>query len=79
MVDVARWLDELGLGNYAPAFVENNVDSETLSHLTSEDLREIGVVSVSHRRKLLAAITALGEDNARQSTTGSPRVSTRPT
>lgn len=57
--DVARWLSALGLEAYAQAFKENDVDAETLGRLTVEDLRELGVVSIGHRRKLLAAVAAL--------------------
>jgi len=58
-VDIAEWLDGLGLGRYAPAFVENEVDWEILPRLTADDLREMGVVAVGHRRRLLEAIAAL--------------------
>ena len=58
-MDIAAWLGGLGLGQYARAFAENGVDAEVLSLLTAEDLREIGVSAVGHRRKLIDAITAL--------------------
>jgi class 3 adenylate cyclase len=51
----------LGLEQYAPAFRDNDVDGEVLPELTADDLISIGVTSVGHRRKLLAAIAALGE------------------
>ena len=57
---VAAWLRVLGLGQYAPAFRDNDVDSEVLPQLTVDDLISIGVTSVGHRRKLLAAIASLG-------------------
>lgn len=57
--DVAAWLEGLGLSAYAAAFAENDVDGRTLPLLTAEDLQEIGVRSVGHRRRLLAAIAAL--------------------
>ena len=63
MVDVGALLKVLGLGQYAKAFADNDVDAETLAKLTVEDLKEIGVKSVGHRRKLLDAITRLGQDN----------------
>jgi class 3 adenylate cyclase/predicted ATPase len=59
-MDVAAWLRGLGLEQYAPAFRDNDVDDEVLPQLTSDDLISIGVTSVGHRRKLLAAIAALG-------------------
>jgi SAM domain (Sterile alpha motif) len=58
--DVAAWLRGLGLEQYAPAFRDNDVDGEVLPQLTSDDLISIGVTSVGYRRKLLAAIAALG-------------------
>lgn len=57
--DVAGWLRALGMGAYAQAFKENDIDAQTLGQLTTEDLRELGVVSIGHRRKLLAAIASL--------------------
>src|SRR4051812_24115141 len=59
-MDVVVWLRGLGLEQYAPAFRDNDVDGEVLPELTSDDLISIGVTSVGHRRKLLAAIASLG-------------------
>ena len=58
-VDVADWLSGLGLGHYAPAFAANDIDGEVLRELTADDLIGLGVTSIGHRRKLLAAIAAL--------------------
>ena len=58
-MDVRAWLESLGLGDYANAFVANDVDAVLLLSLTVEDLRDMGVVSVGHRRRLLDAIAAL--------------------
>ncbi|MFQ5953855.1 MAG: adenylate/guanylate cyclase domain-containing protein, partial [Kiloniellales bacterium] len=58
-MDVGAWLDALGLGEYAQAFAENDIDAETLSELTAEDLKELGVSKLGHRKKLLAAINDL--------------------
>jgi len=58
-MDVAAWLRGLGLEQYARAFRDNDVDGEVLPELTADDLISIGVTSVGHRRKLLAAIAAL--------------------
>jgi class 3 adenylate cyclase len=59
-MDVAAWLRGLGLEQYASAFRDNDIDGDLLRRLTAEDLRELGVASVGHRRRLLDAITALG-------------------
>jgi hypothetical protein len=58
-VNVAAWLHDLGLEQYKRAFSENDIDAAVLAHLTADDLIGIGVTSVGHRRKLLAAIAAL--------------------
>src|SRR5215831_18420674 len=63
-VDVAAWLNRLGLEQYEQAFRENDVDAEVLQELTAEDLIGLGVTSIGHRRKLLAAIAALREQLA---------------
>ena len=59
-MDIAAWLRGLGLERYETAFRDNDVDAEVLPELTAEDLISIGVTSVGHRRKLLAAIASLG-------------------
>jgi class 3 adenylate cyclase len=57
--DLPAWLAEMGLAAYAPAFIENHIDLELLASLTGDDLREVGVVSVGHRKRLLEAIARL--------------------
>ena len=59
-MDVAVWLRGLGLEQYAPAFRANEIDGRTLPKLTAEDLKDLGVTLVGHRRLLLDAIAALG-------------------
>ena len=61
---VAAWLRGLGLEQYTTAFRDNDVDGEVLPELTADDLITIGVTSVGHRRKLLAAIAALKSETA---------------
>ena len=58
-MDVAAWLREIGLGQYASAFRENDIDASLLPTLTAEELRELGVSSLGHRKRLLAEIAAL--------------------
>ena len=58
-MDVARWLNGLGLGQYAQAFEDNAVDAALLPALTADDLKDLGVGAVGHRRRLLEAITEL--------------------
>lgn len=60
-MDVEAWLKTLGLEQYAQAFRDNDIDGELLTKLTGDDLKDIGVSSVGHRRKLLEAISALNQ------------------
>jgi class 3 adenylate cyclase/predicted ATPase len=58
-MDVKGWLRRLGLAQYEAAFRENEIDDTVLPSLTAEDLKDLGVGSIGHRRKLLDAIAAL--------------------
>src|SRR4051795_1823221 len=58
-MDVGQWRRELGLEQYEAAFRANDVDAEMLPTLTGEELKDIGISSLRHRRRLLEAITAL--------------------
>jgi class 3 adenylate cyclase/predicted ATPase len=58
-MDVGAWLRNLGLEQYATAFRENEIDDKVLPTLTAEDLRDVGVGPVGHRRRLLDAIATL--------------------
>ena len=58
-MDIADWLRRLGLHQYESVFRDNDVDTETLPSLTADDLRELGITSLGHRKKLLSAIAAL--------------------
>jgi class 3 adenylate cyclase len=65
-MDVVVWLRGLGLGKYEAAFRENEIDEAVLPNLTAEDLKDLGVGIVGHRRKLLEAIAALRADTTRR-------------
>jgi class 3 adenylate cyclase/predicted ATPase len=58
-MEVGDWLRGLGLGQYETAFRENEVDERVLPKLTSEDLKELGVAALGHRRMILSAIGEL--------------------
>ena len=58
-MDIAKWLRSLGLQQYEQAFRDNDIEAETLPQLTADDLVALGITSIGHRRKLLAAIDAL--------------------
>ena len=61
-IDVADWLRGLGLEQYAKAFRDSDIDESVLGHVTADDLIGVGVASIGHRRKLLAAIAALNSE-----------------
>src|SRR5215470_18002469 len=61
-MDLGGWLRSLGLGQYEAAFRENEIDDTVLPSLTAEDLKDLGVSIVGHRRKLLDAIAASRAD-----------------
>jgi class 3 adenylate cyclase len=56
MQQVADWLEKLGLGQYAQRFAENDIDFALFTKLTDADLKELGVISLGHRKRLLEAI-----------------------
>jgi class 3 adenylate cyclase len=61
-MEIVVWLRSLGLGQYEAAFRDNEIDETVLPNLTAEDLKDLGVSVVGHRRKLLDAIAALRID-----------------
>jgi class 3 adenylate cyclase len=58
-MDIGGWLRSFGLEQYEAAFRENAVNEKVLPSLTAEDLKDLGVGLVGHRRALLDAIAAL--------------------
>ena len=60
-MDTANWLRSLGLEQYEALFRQNDIDGEVLPTLGADDLRELGITSLGHRKKLLAAIAALAD------------------
>jgi class 3 adenylate cyclase len=61
-MDIVVWLRSLGLGKYEAAFRENEITEKVLPNLTAEDLKDLGISIVGHRRTLLDAIAALRSD-----------------
>ncbi len=59
MQQIADWLQKLGLGQYAQGFADNDINFTILSDLSDQDLKELGVSSLGHRRQLLRAIAEL--------------------
>ncbi len=57
--DLAVWLRSVGLEQYEAVFRENPISEKVLPRLTAEDLKDLDVSIVGHRRVLLDAITDL--------------------
>ena len=68
-MDIAAWLRGLGLERYEADFRDNEIDWGLLPKLTADDLKDIGVTAVGHRRMLLDAIAALGASAATSTVT----------
>lgn len=54
MAEIEDWLRALGLEKYVPIFDRHEIDLNALTHLTEDDLKEIGL-PLGPRRKILAA------------------------
>ena len=74
-MDIAAWLRDLGMQQYEQAFRDNAVDADVLRELTTDDLKDLGVNLVGHRRKLLVAIAVLRSEAPVSS---APSASTEP-
>ena len=78
-MDVVVWLRGLGLEQYAQLFRDNDIDGEILCGMTADDLKELGISSFGHRRRLLNAIAALGgERPTRDLAQSAPSVASAP-
>jgi hypothetical protein len=58
MQDLAQWLEELGMSEYAQRFAENRIDLSVLPELTDQHLKDIGI-ALGDRLKMLRAIREL--------------------
>jgi SAM domain (Sterile alpha motif) len=65
-VDIGAWLQSLSLERYEQQFLDNEIDWSILPKLTAEDLKDLGVTLVGHRRRLLEAIAALEPQPAQE-------------
>src|SRR6516165_12269593 len=76
-MDIAAWLRGLGLARYEAAFRDNEIDWSLLPKLTADDLKDIGVAAVGHRRWLLDAIAVLRSEEAKAAVVGPTLVAAR--
>lgn len=62
--DVCKWLVEAGFEQFTETFVFNEVDWQMLVELSNEDLKDLGVAKLADRKKLLAAVALLNNDDS---------------
>ena len=62
--EVGDWLEFLNLGQYKNTFLENDIKGYHLSDLTKDELRELGVEKLGHRKTIDDAIKKLVTDNS---------------
>ena len=74
-MDIGGWLRGLGLERYEQAFRENEIDLRVLPELTADDLKELGVSAIGHRRLLLKAIADLAAGAGRAAAEDVPAAS----
>ena len=75
-MDIGGWLRGLGLERYERVFRENEIDERVLPELTADDLKELGVTAIGHRRLLLKAIADLAVGAGRAVADDAPAVPT---
>jgi class 3 adenylate cyclase len=56
MSEVEQWLEGLSLACYAPAFAAHRIEFDLLGELGDDDLKQLGVEALGHRKRLLRAI-----------------------
>ena len=66
-LDIVSWLKSLDFDEYVDQFIENSIDMEVLLDLNTEDLKELGVNKIGHRKLLLKAILNLQNYNSENS------------
>src|SRR5262245_33141554 len=59
MSEVRKWLEAIGLGQYADAFETNAIDMELLRQVDDQILKDIGVSAAGHRLRIRNAIAKL--------------------
>ena len=62
------WLASIGMEKYLELFEENEITLDYLPEITDQDLKDIGIKSLPHRKKILKAIECIG--NAELDETG---------
>ena len=66
-MDIDAWLKSLNLEEYINSFKNEAIDIDILSELTENDLKELGVKKIGHRKLLLKAISNLNHKISQKS------------
>jgi RNA polymerase subunit RPABC4/transcription elongation factor Spt4 len=53
---VRNFLESIGLGQYAELFDNNRIDETVITEISEQDLKNIGITSLGHRKRIAAAI-----------------------
>src|SRR5499427_4446621 len=59
MSEIRKWLEAIGLGQYADAFETNDIDMDLLRQIDDQALRDLGMTSAGHRLRIRNAIAKL--------------------
>ena len=59
MINLQRWLDDRGLGQYHDLFANNDIDLECLSDIDDMSLAKLGI-PLEHRNKLIKTVAGQG-------------------
>src|SRR6516164_4263362 len=59
MSEVGRWLEAIGLAQYADAFEANEIEMDLLGQVDDQMLKDIGVSIGGHRLRIRSAIAKL--------------------
>ena len=54
--DVCNWLVDIGLGEHCPQFKENEILGEHLLDLSKDELTELGVKKIGHKKTFLTKV-----------------------
>jgi class 3 adenylate cyclase len=60
MSEIQKWLEAIGLAQYADAFEANEIDMDLLGQVDDQILKDIGVSAAGHRLRIRNAIAKMG-------------------
>ena len=84
MSEVRKWLEAIGITQYANVFEANDLDMDLPRQVDDQKLKDIGVSSAGHRLRISNAIAKLGPEgtlgkgvNARNAVNGPTTANSR--